>query len=110
MGFSKEIKLRNVMHNFQLEDGLLYETAVRKDKRIDFSLVVPDDLKVNALPSQRKWSCRASTWNKQVMRANPASGLCYPNTMKSEQSHTWSHDGEPVVGNVWISTTPISRL
>lgn len=51
MGFSKEIKLRNVMHNFQLEDGLLYETAVRKDKRIDFSLVVPDDLKVNALPS-----------------------------------------------------------
>lgn len=37
------------MHSFQLDDGFLYYTVMRKDKGINFNLVVPDELKAKAL-------------------------------------------------------------
>lgn len=41
--------MTSLIATFQLEVGLLYYTIVRKDRGINFNLVVPDELKINAL-------------------------------------------------------------
>lgn len=41
-GSVKKLKFRNILHNFLLEDGLLHNTVVRKDKGINFNLELPN--------------------------------------------------------------------